>query len=89
MKNLIYTKFTQCKYDAKKYQLRLNNGKDGQYRICSPILQPHVNRYESAVFTIFAFDFLLVCTSLHHICPEQICVNLILSHDRRHGEPMR
>ena len=61
----------------------LNNGKDGQYRICSPILQPHVNRYESAVFTIFAFDFLLVCTSLHHICPEQICVNLIFRELRK------
>ena len=40
-------------------------------------LQPYVNRYANAVFTIFAFDFLLVCTLLHHIGPKQICVNFI------------
>ena len=39
-------------------------------------LQPHVNRYANAVFTIFAFDFLLVSAFLHHICTEQICVYL-------------
>ena len=39
-------------------------------------LQPHVNWCANAVFTIFAIDFLLVCTFSHHICTEQICVNL-------------
>ena len=30
----------------------------------------HVNWQANAVFTIFAFDLLLVCTFLHHICTE-------------------
>ena len=33
-------------------------------------LQPHVNCHANAVFTIFAFHFPLVFTSLHYICPE-------------------
>ena len=37
-----------------------------------------MNRYANAVFTIFAFNFLLVCTFLHHICHEEICVTLNL-----------
>ena len=31
----------------------------------------------NAVFIIFAFDFPLVCTFMHHICTEQTCVNPI------------
>ena len=55
-------------------------------------LQPHVNRYANAVFTIFAFDFLLVCTFLHHIGPKQICVNLIfrgVRYSKKNTDPLR
>ena len=37
----------------------------------------HVNWHANAWFAIFASDFLHVCTFLHHICAEQICVNPI------------
>ena len=37
----------------------------------------HVNWYANAWFANFASDFLHVCTFLHHICTEQICVNPI------------
>ena len=60
-KNFIYTKFTKCKFCAKKCKLRLNKGRN---------LQPHVNSQANAVFTIFAFDLLLVCSFLQHICTE-------------------
>ena len=40
-------------------------------------LKPQGKRYANAVFIIFAFDLLLVCTLWNHICPQQICVNLI------------
>ena len=33
-------------------------------------LQPHVNWQANAVFTIFAFDLLLLCIFLHYICTE-------------------
>ena len=41
-------------------------------------MQLHVNWYVNVIFTTLVFDFLLFCTFLNHICPEQICVNLIL-----------
>ena len=37
----------------------------------------HVNWYANAWFAIFASEFLHVCTFLHHIYTEQICVNPI------------
>ena len=37
----------------------------------------HVNWYANAWFAVFASDFLHVCTFLHHICTERICVNPI------------
>ena len=36
-----------------------------------------INWYVNVIFTL-VFDFLLFCTFLNHIFPEQICVNLIL-----------
>ena len=59
MENLISANMVQ-----KKCKLRLSKGKHvyGKYRICWRILQAHVNHYANAVITIFAFDFLLVCT---------------------------
>ena len=81
-KNLIHIKFTQFKYNAKKLngewcKVRLSQGQRWQIPHLLMNLQPHVNWYANAVFTIFAFDFFLVSSSLYQVCPEQICVNLI------------
>ena len=41
-------------------------------------MQIDVDWYVNVIFTTLVFDFLLFCTFLNHICPEQICINLIL-----------
>ena len=69
-KNFIYTKFTKCKFCAKKCKLRLNKGQRWLIPHLPSNLQPHVNSQTNAAFTIFAFDFLLVCSFLQHICSE-------------------
>ena len=69
-KNLIYTKSYQCKYGAKKCKLQLNQKQRWWTPHLLSNLQPHVNWDANAVFTIFAFDFLLVCTSCSRCYPS-------------------
>ena len=72
-KNLIYTE-SQSKYGAKKYKLQLNQGQRWLTPHLLSNLQPHVNWDANAVFTIFAFDFLLVCTSCSRYNPSVVSI---------------
>ena len=69
-KNWIYTKFTQCKFGAKKCKLRLNKRAKMVNTAFALKLTPPCNWQANAVFTIFSFNFPLVCTFLHHIYTE-------------------
>ena len=72
-KNLIYTKFTQCKYGAKKCKLLLMYDNNV---FALEFATPCKLECKCGIYPL-AFDFLLVSTFLHYIFPEQICVNPI------------
>ena len=73
---MIYTKFEQRKFGAKKCKLRFNKGQRWYIPRLPLNLQPHVNCQGNKVFTIFAFDF---PPSLHFFAPYFYPVNLCKS----------
>ena len=75
--NLLSSNIMPKKLNGEWCKVRLSQGQRWQIPHLPMNLQPHVNWYANAIFTIFAFDFFLVSSSLYQVCPEQICVNLI------------
>ena len=64
IKNLISNKFTQSKYGANRYKTTVKSRAKMVNTAFALESITHVNWYAIAVFTIFAFDFLLAFFSL-------------------------